>query len=464
MPPRAVLISVFITLFLAFSYVHQDGYRSFIPASRLDLLHAIWNHQSFKIDAYHRNTSNKAVHDGHYYSDKAPGTCALALPAFSIAVAVLDVSGIPLDSTSGWLISSWIACAGSLAVVTALGGLALFVWLCRWVRPREGLVTALGVFLGAAPFPYCTLMMSHATVVGLLAIALWATEWGLKEMRTCKRRDIVAGFCCGLALASEYSAGIAACSILAWCIVSDFRRLFPIGLGMVAPLMLIPAYHWICFGTPFTVGYLNEAFFTEMHEGFFGIKFPPKADHAFMLLLSLERGLFYWSPILLLAFVGYLRLSQISMPLLCLTYLVPVLQVVAISAYFFPSAGELLGPRLLTPILPLIALPVALGAARFPKTGCLLATVSIFMTTVATAVGILIPSGERNPFVNFHLARLVDGKLSYNLGSILGLPPHASLIPLLLILGGGIWFTWRHLPPLMEQTEDCGQGRENRNE
>lgn len=36
------------------------------------------------------------------------------------------------------------------------------------------LITTLAVFLGAAPFPYATMLFSHGMVVGLLAIALWA--------------------------------------------------------------------------------------------------------------------------------------------------------------------------------------------------------------------------------------------------------------------------------------------------
>jgi len=71
--------------------------------SRLDLLHALFVQKTFKIDQYHENTGDKSVHDGHYYSDKAPGIVFIALPAFAVSVAVLNILDIPLDSPRGWL-------------------------------------------------------------------------------------------------------------------------------------------------------------------------------------------------------------------------------------------------------------------------------------------------------------------------------------------------------------------------
>jgi hypothetical protein len=438
---------LFATLFFVYCYFHQIGYKSPTPASRLDLLHAIWAEGTFKIDAYHENTSNKATADGHYYSDKAPGTFVMALPAFSLARAILALTDIELDSDLGWLISSWISCAGSLAIVTALGGVALFAWLRRWVPPHYAYVATLGIFLGAAPLPYCTLLMSHAAVVGLLSIAIWAGEWGLRPSKSVGlgRRDMLAGFCCGLALASEYSAGIAVVGIVLGYILSDFRRSLPLGLGMLPPLMLIPTYHWICFGTPLTFGYLNSANFTEMHEGFFGIKLPPRGEQVFLLLFGAERGLFFWSPILILVFIGFHRLRNSSLRVLAVTYLVPLLQVAAISAYFLPFAGAMIGPRLLAPILPVIALPVALGISRFPSLGYLLATISILVTVVATAVGILIPAGVSNPLFEYHVVRLFDAKFAHNLGLVFGLPGYLSLAPFVCGLLCGIWSGWRRI-------------------
>ncbi|MCW5552548.1 MAG: hypothetical protein KIS67_10380 [Verrucomicrobiae bacterium] len=163
-------------LFFCVSYVHQAKFDGPTPVSRLNLLHAGLVHRTLSIDAYHKNTPDKAVFKGSYYSDKAPGTVALALVPFALAAGILWFAGVSLDSSFGWLFSSWMACAGSIGVITALGGVALFAWLPKYVSPRWALVTTLALFLGAAPLPYSTMMFSHALVVGLLAIAIWAIE------------------------------------------------------------------------------------------------------------------------------------------------------------------------------------------------------------------------------------------------------------------------------------------------
>lgn len=448
-PSGKIMAILFIMLFFAYSYVHQRSYRSQTPVSRLDLLHSLIVHRTFRIDSYHENTSNKSIHQGHYYSDKAPGVVVLALPAFSLAAGLLSWCDTPLDSDIGWLASSWIACAGSLAIITALGAVALFAWLGKWVQPQRAYITTLALFLGAAPLAYCTLMMSHGLVVGLLAISLWAGNFGKGEATSAYRvinwRDAVAGFCCGLALASEYSAGIVVIGILGWFIVSNFKRAVPLALGALPPLMLIPAYHWICFGTPFTVAYQHEADFTQMHEGFFGIKFPPKAESAYSLLFSTHRGLFFCSPVLLLAFVGYYRLYAVSRAIFWITYLVPLLHVVAIAGYFLPEGGITFGPRFFAPLLAVMALPTALGIARFPRIGLLLASVSILINVLVTVVDIA-PVPGKNPLVEFYVPSLIQGRLSPNLGGVLGLKGYASLAPLLLGLGIGIWLIWRQLP------------------
>jgi hypothetical protein len=98
-------------------------------------------------------------------------------------------------------------------------------------------------------------------------------------------------------------------------------------IGLLPGLVLIGGYHWICFGTPFTLAYQHEAVFTQMHKGFFGINWPPKVSHAYALLFDPNHGLLFWSPFLLLAFIGYFKTFCSSRGLFWICYLVPVLQI-----------------------------------------------------------------------------------------------------------------------------------------
>jgi len=145
--------------------------------------------ENLKIDQYHENTGDKSVHDGHYYSDKAPGIVFIALPAFAVSVAVLNILDIPLDSRGAGWPQAGITTIGFRRIAHRPGGAAMFLLLCRFVEQKYAFMTTMVTFLGAAPFPYATMLFSHAAVIGLICVALWSSptsgsfrEWWRTEL------------------------------------------------------------------------------------------------------------------------------------------------------------------------------------------------------------------------------------------------------------------------------------------
>ncbi len=451
-----------VLLFLfAAGYVHQTPKNCPTPLSRLDLLHALFVHGTLRIDAYD-NTPDKATWEGHSYSDKAPGTTVLALPPFVAGALALQAAGVGLDTPEGWLVSSWVACFGSLTLLTAIGAAVLFAWLAHYVPPRSALIATLAVFLGSAPLPYATMLFSHSLVVACVAIALYAIYRYSQQVAEVapaaasapeiplfrsQRWPLLAGFACGWALASEYTAGLVVVAMLFWLILEQRRSLqpwnsslTPFFIGAIPPLLLIPLYSWLCFGNPFLLPYSVNQSFPAMREGLYAIKWPDP-ETAWQLLLGPTRGLFFWTPFLALALVGYRELAHNHTRLFWLTYAVPLLQVVVISGRVWDwQAGPTLGPRYLAPMLPLMALPCALAVKRLPKTGLIIAGVSVVLTAFATFVN-ASPSGNiHNPLTELHWPALLKGSVQPNLGTALGLPPVASLLLYLaVVLGGAAW-------------------------
>jgi hypothetical protein len=454
--PRKQAILLFCILMFCYSFIHQR--MGWNQNSRLDLLHALFVHKTFKIDAYHENTGDKSIANGHYYSDKAPGIVFLAIPAFAVAKGILHVLDVPLDSDKGWLASSWITTVGSVGLITALGGALMFLFLCRLVEQSIAFLTTYVVFLGSAPFPYATMLFSHATVIGLICIALWAVadDYFIRRMtrsfsfstlggegrgevvlNSRFRRYLLAGFACGLAIASEYTAAIAAGGVLALALLISFKRGIILALASIAPLLLIPAYNWICFGGPLAFGYHNLALpeFQEMNKGLFGITFPPKASAAYLILFSPARGLFFWTPFFMLAFFGMKALLAKSGKLFWVVLTVTVVQVISISGYYMPGGGAALGPRHLAPMLPLVCILSALGLRTLPRTGFLLGYAAILLTGLATLTDAMSPDGFGNPFWQYHVRKLLNGMFANMLPSYLGLPAafSAALIGILVI-------------------------------
>lgn len=447
------------TLLVMFGYVHQRSFDGPTPTSRLDLLQAIVNDHSLDITQYGRNTPDVAMKNGRLYSDKAPGTVALALPGFAMAAVLGQAAGMASTPRQTMLVESWIASFFSQGLPATLGAIALWWWLARFVGQRSALITVLGVFIGGMPLPYCTMLFSHSQVVGLLCIALWASGLGLKEGCSPqsgnlegKRRgqtlhNSLAGFCCGLAVASEYTAALVATAI--GLATFHFRRshmrawLF----GAVPPLLLIPAYSWATIGSPFSLPYSYQASFPEMSKGLYAIQYP---DLNTLLKLTFlpTRGLFFWSPFLLMAALGYRELFKRSRCLFYMTLVTPLMQIVVISGRTWDwQAGPTIGPRYLAPILPLLALPCALAVQRFPKMGVALAIYSIEIMTLATLTDACHNASVFNPLMETVLPDFAEPHLSFNLGeSVLGLPPFVSVALFYLVLVMGISWLWHRLP------------------
>lgn len=420
---------LFCLLIFCYSYVHQDIEEA-IPVSRLDFLHALVEQRRFAIDDT-RHTRDVAFFKGHYYSDKAPGLALVALPAFCASTAVLSLYGIPLGSGDGWLYSSWLATMGSIGVITAFGGACYLAWLRKWVPEFPALVSTLALFLGVTVLPYATSMFSHAIVTGLLAIALCvsvaAEKSGCDQAQG--KQGFLAGCCCGLALASEYTAAPCVAGLTLYVFL---RKPYPrtrFFAGAVAPMLSVPLYGWACFGNPFAIGY-DYTIYEEMHSGLYGLRLPS----AFVLsayLFSPSRGLFFWCPFLLLAGAGFPALFRKDRGVFALVVVVCATQTLCMAGKVWDwKAGHTLGPRYLAPMAPFLALVAAFGMARFPKLGTVLAVLSTAITGFASVVCGTPSCSSDNPLFEICIPKALNGDYTHNIGQAIGLKGHWSVLPL----------------------------------
>ena len=88
---RAACLLGLVSL-LSFLYFYEGG--GWNQNSRFDLLRAIVEQHTLRIDSYHENTQDKAHFQGHYYSDKAPGLVFLAVPFAMAARPALRFGGV----------------------------------------------------------------------------------------------------------------------------------------------------------------------------------------------------------------------------------------------------------------------------------------------------------------------------------------------------------------------------------
>jgi hypothetical protein len=417
---------LFLALFVPFSYFnHSDGWNQGV---RLAQLHAIVVKHTIRIDAYHEITGDKAFIDGHYYSEKAPGMVAFALPPFALTVWIQQLLGIDPDGQPAWRVSEWIATSFSAGLLGALGGVAFFALLLERFDALTAVVGTLGLFLGSLTWPYATSLFAHGGTIGLLSIALWAALG-----QPSARRDYLAGLAAGFAVASEYPAAIPCAAIGLYLGYRGVPRMWRFGVATIPAAMLIIANNYATTGAPLSVSYGANANFPEITtDNAMGFTLP-NLEVMFWLLWGEYRGLFFWCPVLLLSLAGLYELAKRDRAVGAMILATIVLVLIQVASFYMAYGGNAVAPRYLSPALPFIGLAAAYGIKRWPEPGLVLLIVSIFVMLGVTAIAIDPPGDVLTPLQSFYVVRAQQNRFADNLGTLLGLPLWISLVvPLIL--------------------------------
>jgi hypothetical protein len=412
---------VFVALFVPFAYFnHSDGWNQGV---RLAELHAVVLKHTLRIDDYISYTGDRALIEGHYYSEKAPAMALLALPSFAVTAGIQKMLGIDPDAEPAMRVSEWIATAGSVGVLAALGGVAFFALLRARFDPLTAVIGTFALFLGSLTWPYATALFSHAGTISLMAIALWGALGPVSA-----RRDVVAGLAAGLAVASEYPAVLAGAALGLYLGAIDLRRLLRFGLATLPAAALILANNYAISGSPFKLSYGSNPLFPELTAvNTYGFNMPqPGAIRA--VLWGEYRGLFFWSPVMLMAIPGWYFMFRKDRAVALMAGAACLLMLLQVSAFYTWFGGNAFGPRYLAAALPFMALAAAYAIHRFPEMGIVSTVVSIGLMGMVTAIAIDPPGDVLTPFESFYMARIEQHRFASNLGTLLGAPLGLSLV------------------------------------
>lgn len=352
-------------------------------------------------------TGDVAFAGGRFYPNKAPGTTALAVPAYFVLHRLDRALGWSPDGWWVLTVNAWLTSALSVGIVSALAGLAVYRLARRLVpnHPSAALATAVTYGLGTLAWPYATMLYEHGAAAAGLAWAflllLPARDPGLPPRHL---RTVAAGVMAGFAAAASYAAAPPAVLLGVYALARRGRRsvlAFAIGLGL--PGLAVLAYHAACFGGPLTTGYqLQNPAFLETGGALLGVFQAPAVERLAAVSFSPFRGLFVTSPVLLASIAGSILLARqrraTGGPCLSLEGLLAA----AMVAYFLAfnvsfngwAGGWAVGPRYLVPALPFLALPLAPAFRRWPRTVATLAVVSILVQGLVTAVDPQSPVGS----------------------------------------------------------------------
>lgn len=468
-PPRKPhLVQAFLIAFaLLGSYAYFFEGVDWNSNSRFDLTRAIVEGRTLSIDAYQHNTGDKALFDGRYYSDKAPGVSLTGVPILIGGQSIMRLVGRDPTSKSGSAKLMYITSLLSVGLASAMTGAVLFLLAVKLGASDYGAAFGALVYgLGTPAFVYATMLIGHPLSAAFLtfALALFVILlWNPSSIRTTLGYGFVMAFAAGWATVVEYPAGPAA-AVLAIATVVYFakyrpRRLMPaisgIALGAFLTASVLALYQNEAFGSPFASGYrFNVNFSLSMKEGLDGVTFP-KPGVLIQLLFGLHRGILPIVPLLAVAPVGLVRLWRTNMRaryVVVVSTLIAAYYILLNSSYNNWDGGWIYGPRHLSPALPFLCLglaPVWTSANRAGRALLLILALYGWGTTLAAV------STAHSPKPGWTLLStwrsFLHGKLNvfggWNLGThSLHLNGLLSLTPLLLfwVILAAIWIWITH--------------------
>ncbi len=421
-------IKLFLTIWLVYAvYVTPAG--GVTPNRYVDLVHSIVNERRFAIDTYQENTIDKAYYDGHYYAGALPGPAFLAIPAYVLFKGIYVLIPQPVKEIAGgvesyqkqkqqssgfygrvdnveFFFSQAFMVIFVVALLSALTSVLFFKILKRMhAEDRIAYLLTFAYAFGTIVFWNSTTYFEQVFTIFFVVSAFYVL---LRIQHTHARAVelFLAGFLAGSALLVEFSGGLAIVVLFAYALLKTKKEaIIFMGVGAVLPILVLGLYDYYLFGSPFSTPYQHlvmAGFQGVMGEGFGGVTYP-HLDRFVGLLLSPERGILVFAPVVVLGLFGLLMPSKLRTEFKNEAMFFGM--AVAVSFLFVSSfrgwnEGNGFGPRYLSFGIPFMVLPAAfiLNRANL-HVGVAIGCVSILINWAGAQFGFA-------PTYYFHIANL----------------------------------------------------------
>ncbi len=370
-----------------------------------------------------------AKRDGHFYSDKAPGSSFLAAVVYKVATIFTDAEEWPIEKLIN-LMRSW------LMLPIGVFGFLLIRRVLRDVNvdPPAVDLASLGWILGSSAFHYSTAFFGHQIVaVALLAgiHLILRAEHERYRMTAGSRGNIIrlalAGLFLGIAGLTEYQAGIPCVLIAIYLFAGPIRAEKTALLAFAAAagicVLALLAYNSAAFGGPFELSYhhLSNKKLAELHtQGIGGVTIPTW-EYFSGAMFSKHRGLLTTSPFFVMAPLGLWMLFSQRRRLALLFGAIVLFYILFISSSNMWFAGWGFGPRLLVPTMGIMAILAGVAIDRMMPLWLIhglargLTLAGVFYHQAIHAFFPEAPDSSENPLVDIVLPMWKEDLVSPNL-------------------------------------------------
>ena len=402
---RRIAVGLFILSFVAYAWFFNGG--GWNQNAHFDLTRAVVERQTLHIDGYRVNTGDiswiEVSGQWHAYINKPPGVSLLAAIPYAPLYWIERALHVPPDSWKWMTVNAWIVTALTCGVTGALIPVVLYAYGRKRIgaSPPASLAIALAVAFGTIVFPFATMLFAHVPPAFFLVLAFyWLDE-----------RPLLAGMSAGISGLSLYL-----CIPAAAVMFLGARHRWRFLLGGIPFGIALALYHYVCFGSPFRTSVETSTAFTE--EGLlFGVFRLPLPTALWGLTGSDYRGLFFFSPFLVLSFAGAVVMLQrrVMRRELAMIFAVSAIFILSVAGFNGWHGGGSYGPRYILPMIPLFAIPLFFVRGRaFTALGVVLGVISFGIQLLGTATDPMPHGGIGDPVQGWALPKFIAGEISSN--------------------------------------------------
>ena len=396
---NAVAVCLAVALFAVYLFTYRGGFHSIDEVSMFsvsesmvklhtfDTNHIAWSQWTTSL----REAQGFFGQDGNVYSKKGWALSLFAVPFYWLA---LHIPGLGMLQTTSLL----------NAVITATTGSLVYLSIRRLAYPQSvSLVLGLIFGLATSAWVYARYLFSEPVAGWLLFMAAFFLL-GFKQ----ERRAVLlvgAGLATGLAVAARANNVLCVPVFGLYLLASTISRtstgkptmgrqwfihIFIFATSLAAAGGVMALYNWVRAGNALQTGYDLTIFSPSVWLGLYKLLFSPL------------RGLFWFSPILLLSPIAFFPFFRRHRAEALLSAAVILINVLLFSAW---TSGEGLswGSRFLVPILPFAVLPLAALLSGIPRA---IAVIGQSVLAILGGVSVLVQvlGVTVNPWL--HLAHL----------------------------------------------------------
>ena len=308
------------------------------------------------------------------------GVAIMQAPAFPLAHALTRWSNLTPDGFSLY----YHHAVGAATLTWAVAGLAVLRrLLLMFFRDAVVALSLIVTLLGTNLFHYATFDASHSHVYSFFLFSALLYLTALWHRTPSTRFSVLIGLVAGMIVLTRHTNALFLSSFVLYAVTSGPRGLITRMASNRWQLGIIASVAALVLTPQIAIYYQATGHFLISSYGDLGFNWT--TPRLFAVLFGVTKGLFFWSPLLLLSIIGFAWLWRQGHP--ARAFMLPAVAILPIHTYFIAAwwdwqLGGSYGSRGYVDTLPLFAVGLAGFFQRMPAT-----------RGVRAAVGLLVGAG-----------------------------------------------------------------------